>query len=456
MIIRTVLALPARPLAIGLAAVLAFGPTIGSAGEAPSKPSRARDAARPVKGPVFGPSDDQAKVPVALGQSPAGLAVLIPLAIETHPSVSAARAGVRAGDSAVSAAQAQYYPTPEANVDLGGDRSYTSVGLSVPVWSGGRLGAGVSYARAERDVALAGVALSRSEIAFRTVEAFQAWAVAVHSVRIKQAELRRLNDRFGLIKRRIAAGASGAADGELVESRVLQAEGELAGYQANERAALAVLAQLLGVSVQSRNLDLAEPVPALPTCGVLVSRAMTDAPAIVRGESLVKVANADSQLKRTRVFPTVSGKLAYNRVRGYGPPQDDVRAFVSVSMAPGAGLGSFAEMDAANAQVDAALESVSAQRRDLAGRIEGQCETLEAARALQQRLVAARASAERVYQSYNRLFIAGKRSWLDVMNAAREVTGVELALAQAEERIRATTWNLILLTGQTTPAGLPA
>ncbi len=42
-----------------------------------------------------------------------------------------------------------------------------------------------------------------------------------------------------------------------------------------------------------------------------------------------------------------------------------------------------------------------------------------------------KASAE-VLASYDRLFIAGKRNWLDVINAARELIQAQTTLAEAE------------------------
>jgi adhesin transport system outer membrane protein len=49
-----------------------------------------------------------------------------------------------------------------------------------------------------------------------------------------------------------------------------------------------------------------------------------------------------------------------------------------------------------------------------------------------------------VLASYERLFVAGKRSWLEVMNAAREVSDSELALADIEAQMIAGRYRLAL------------
>ena len=41
-------------------------------------------------------------------------------------------------------------------------------------------------------------------------------------------------------------------------------------------------------------------------------------------------------------------------------------------------------------------------------------------------------AAANVLSSYERLFIAGKRSWLDVMNAARDLSDADIAVADNE------------------------
>ena len=56
--------------------------------------------------------------------------------------------------------------------------------------------------------------------------------------------------------------------------------------------------------------------------------------------------------------------------------------------------------------------------------------------------------APTVLASYDRLFVAGKRNWLDVLNAARELTQVETSLADVEALVVASYYRLRLHGGE--------
>lgn len=440
--------------------VSATGPSQRAGGQArladqDAGPSSPPSPPRPLYGP---PAPDLPGDMPANGRS-WGPRELIALAGAGHPDVMAAKAKVRAADGGVAAARAEYLPAPQGSLDLSSGLSSASIGVGVPIYSGGRLDALLAQARAMRQAADAGVDRAREQLALSVVDSYAQWAVAVRSERVKQRELERLNERLGLIRRRIAAGASALSDEELVASRIRQAHGELAGYRANAVGALAVLSQLTGTSLSDDMLDQASPLPFLPDCGLLVSQGVTGAPAVVQAERQVDASRASVRATRAGLFPTLSAKLAYTRTR-YAPPnsaadRNDFRGYLSVSVAPGAGLGTFARTRSAQADVDAAIETLGSVRRTLTARIEGQCASRAAAMALQGELVGARDSTERVYQSYTRLFVAGKRSWLDVINAAREASSVDLALVQSEERVRAITWTLLLLSGDASALAEP-
>jgi outer membrane protein, adhesin transport system len=55
-------------------------------------------------------------------------------------------------------------------------------------------------------------------------------------------------------------------------------------------------------------------------------------------------------------------------------------------------------------------------------------------------------AAEDVSASYDRQFLAGRKSWLDVMNAARELAQTETQLADLQSTQVVVTWRLVAYT----------
>ena len=55
-------------------------------------------------------------------------------------------------------------------------------------------------------------------------------------------------------------------------------------------------------------------------------------------------------------------------------------------------------------------------------------------------------TAQNVSESYGRQFLAGRKSWLDVMNTARDLVSTQVQLADAEASQLTVSWRLAVIT----------
>ena len=115
---------------------------------------------------------------------------------------------------------------------------------------------------------------------------------------------------------------------------------------------------------------------------------------------------------------------------------------------PGAGLSAAAGIDAAEARVGSLRESREAARRELLTKIAADYEDYQSSLSRKRDILRTLKAASEVLASYDRLFIAGKRNWLDVLNAARELTQVENSLADIEALLAASYYRLRLHGGE--------
>jgi adhesin transport system outer membrane protein len=111
-------------------------------------------------------------------------------------------------------------------------------------------------------------------------------------------------------------------------------------------------------------------------------------------------------------------------------------------------LSAVAQVDAQVAKTQSLRESAEAARRDLVERITIEYEDYLSGQSRQQSLQGVLAASRDVLASYDRLFVAGKRGWLDVVNAARELTLIEVANADLSAQQVGTRYRLRLLAGQ--------
>ena len=120
----------------------------------------------------------------------------------------------------------------------------------------------------------------------------------------------------------------------------------------------------------------------------------------------------------------------------------DSRVIVGVRSQLGAGLSSLSSVASAEAELKASEAQINANKQDVKERV---LQDYSLANSFSARIVAleiAQVTAQDVSDSYARQFLAGRKSWLDVMNAARDLQQAELQLADAQAGFLVVSWRL--------------
>jgi Outer membrane efflux protein len=112
---------------------------------------------------------------------------LISTALDTHPQTLSQRALVQSAAAGVDGARWQFYPTPSVSVEAAGasasDRLYqgdnrvSTLRLQQPLWTGGRLTAGVDRAEAGLAASQAGLDDVRQQLALRWRPISRRWSL---------------------------------------------------------------------------------------------------------------------------------------------------------------------------------------------------------------------------------------------------------------------------------------
>jgi adhesin transport system outer membrane protein len=383
------------------------------------------------------------------------LSQLMQSSLASHPSVRGQEALSRAAQSGVDSARWQYFPTPSVGVEQVaasgtdvsygyGDKKVSTLRLQQPLWTGGRLTAGLEKARAAELLGLASVQLARQELAVRVVQAYAEWyggtVKAVAYDKSLQSHLRLQQQ----IIRRIQEGVSPRSDLTLVLGRIEQTRTELIVAEGQQRTALSKLAQLLARPVTSAELaaSLAKP-QALADSNAMVDQALAGSPSVARMVASARVQEIEIDERKADMAPEVYlrlerqyGNFSY---RGRDPEN---RIFLGVSTRFGAGLSGLSAIDAARSRHDAALADVASVRISLSDQIYG--DHVQAATGGQRLLTlqGSLLSAEAVSQAWSQQFLVGLKSWLDVMNAARELAQVEVQIADVSTEQLLLSWRL--------------
>lgn len=397
------------------------------------------------------------------------LSQLIQAALQGHPSIRSQQAQGQVAQSGLDSANYQRYPTPSINVEQAnarssdrnypGDSMVATLRLQQPVWTGGRLTAGIDKAEAGISVSRASLEEVRQQLALRVVQSYGDWLSAYLKTQADEKSLAshvRLHEQ---VQRRIEQGASADSDLILAVSRLKLVAADIATARAQMAIALARLGQLLGQPVDAASLRAAIAAPRRLNANpqAMLDQALATNASVEKAVAQARVQEAVIAERRADLSPEVYVRLErqYGNYTFANAPAES-RLFLGLSSRFGAGLSTFSNVEGAKSQHQAALAEVEVQSRAVSEQVLSDYALAASAESRLEALKASLDAAGQVSESYGRQFLAGRKTWLDVMNAARELAQTEIQIADIQSTQVVVTWRLAIYTqGIAAVTGMP-
>ena len=388
---------------------------------------------------------------------------LINSALASHPSAQGQRALVQSAEAGVDSARWQFYPTPSVSIETAnasatdrlyqGDNRVSTARLQQPLWTGGRLTAGMDKATAGLVVSQASLEEVRLQLGLRVVQAYGDWLSAYLKTLANEKSLAthlRLREQ---VQRRLSEGASAESDLTLAVTRLESVSADVTAARAQAKVALARLGQLLGSPVDGALLAQAVAAPReLANAGrtgaqALLEMALAVSPTVAKAQAQARVQEAVVDERRADLSPELYARIE-RQYGNYNFPNGatENRLFVGLNSRFGAGLSTLSNIEAARTQYAAALTEVEVQSRTVSEQVlSDYAQAVATVSRLASIQTSLKAAAD-VSTSYDRQFLAGRKSWLDVMNAARELAQTETQLADLQSTQVVVTWRLAAYT----------
>ncbi|MEI6486241.1 MAG: TolC family protein [Sphingomonadales bacterium] len=344
---------------------------------------------------------------------------------ERNPSIASARIEAEAAGVDVRSAKWQRAPnvalegayygvqgrapnnvTPRATVDM-------------PIWSAGRISGVIQRASALRDAAAAGLQEVRQELTLQAIEQYFEYKRLSARIDTIDQELVDLQAMQDAMERRTQQGVSANSDLALARTRTLQVRMMRDAFYWQRQSSLQRLREYAvdpTFTVSAGGLS-----PALVLRGELedmIQTASARDPRRRRIEAEAVAAQASARTAAAARFPALNVQYSYDDIYRH-------RLGLALKV-QGTGLAEFSAARAARLREDAAHERTDAVSNDLRTAIINDYVNYASARARLDVAVNSSTSSEDVKASYMRQFAAGKRSWFDVMNAAREAMTARL------------------------------
>ncbi|WP_300374814.1 TolC family protein, partial [Methyloprofundus sp.] len=124
----------------------------------------------------------------------------------------------------------------------------------------------------------------------------------------------------------------------------------------------------------------------------------------------------------------------------------DTRVSVGLRTKFGAGLSTFSGANASRLAFQASLAAVDTQRRAINERVQGDYYLVASFGSQLPALRSAASTTEAVFNSYHRQYLAGRKTWFDLLNSARDLVQSKIQLADAEAAYLVVNWRLAILT----------
>ena len=380
---------------------------------------------------------------------------LISQALQTYPTVLSKQAYKDAASTDMTAAKLRFLPSPSVGtqrnqVAYNGQGSSslpaTNISISQPLFMGGGLIAGYNKADARLSAADFSLLEAREDVSKRLITSYGEWLKAWLKIQALEESVR-LHEKFvGLITRRYEQGVASGADKDLGVSRLHQARAELESQKSVEESALTTIGELSGMPVKRADLiGKTEVKVPVPNKSEGIPRGLTNSVAIQRFKYEAEAADAEAKEVRAQALPQVSFQAQRQIGNAYLPGAQGYDMYgLVVSYAPGGGLSSIASSSAALDRARGALIGVDTAKRDLTDKLNAEYNEHDFALLKKENLQRSVELSGDISASYDRQYLVGRKSWLDLMNAVRERAQTRVQLADAEASLIASSRRLLV------------
>lgn len=366
--------------------------------------------------------------------------------VENYPAVVTAKNQVNAAQADVDSVKWNYYPTPSIAYERADQKvigvlnqTNTYYRLQQPLWTAGRLTAQNEKALSQFQFTENALAEQKLSAALKWLQLWAEFQSASLKVNAYQDSERKHKDYVLQIERRAQEGYSARNDVQLSLSRLSSVHAELRQHQFNQRQALIKLEQMLKNTLTQKDwkdIDDGWPKSSMafrhwsPVLGRDLLADITDKhPSILKAMAAIQSAQADVALAQSRNMPEVylRGEIRRGDVSG-----TEKAVYIGLSSSFGAGLSNFSAIAAAQAKVEASQNELEGRRMDVTETIQSDLQVFQSQSERVTQLEKTFENNRRYLESSERQFLAGRRTWQEIMNIAREEAQILAQIADAK------------------------
>ena len=376
---------------------------------------------------------------------------IVQQAYRHYPSIKASEKLLLSAQAQIEGAKWNYFPTPSVDFSQGdGGRRGETYRIDQPIWTGGKLDALSELAYARGDEAKYTVQESAYALSSQVLDLVQFLIQADGEIKAFEKGREDLIELSKMLERRVSAGVSSEADRELVRARIAQIDGDLLTAKERYKMAKSQIGLLIGKEFRCELSFGKDRIVQRKYRYTEVAQKMVEThPTLKKLDAQIAIANAEKHNADAAVMPNVSLRAEHQRGSLYtnDPVNNETIAYVAVSFNPGAGLSSLSNIESAKYKVFQAQDERLTKIQELKNALMSDYNAYISTSMRMESMMRTIEASQKVLESYKRLFLAGKRQWLDLLNSSREVTQNLVQLAALRATLITASYRLALQRG---------
>jgi adhesin transport system outer membrane protein len=368
---------------------------------------------------------------------------------QNYPSIQSSRELILSKQSQIDSAKWNYFPTPSINVSQRTDSRNMTFILDQPLWTGGKLDATTDLAVSKYEEAQSILGENTYTLTEDFLLILQNYIEADGQIKGFTEGKKQLITFSEMLERRISAGASSRADKELLNSRIAQIDSDLMIAISKYEVARSQLNLLLGYPLRCAiGFENDQTLNQNKSLNEMKEKLLLTHPEVKKLESQIAIAEAERKATEATIMPSVSLRAEYQNGSIYTKDQtDESLIYFNLAYTPGAGFSSISNIESAKYNVFQVKNDLETKKLKLTNILIGYYEDYHSYSNRLENIKQTIQLSQLVLKSYSRLFLAGKRQWLDLVNMSREVTENQVSMATVKAMYITAAYRLALHSG---------
>ena len=381
---------------------------------------------------------------------------LISKAVNHHPSIQMSQEAFKMSEEELNSAKWQYFPTPSVDYSNSSKNNEVVAKLEQPLWTGGKLDSQYDIALSSK--AEAGYTLEESK--YRLVERILNLLQAYSQGKSAEISLKEGYDRLSkfsdMIDRRVDSGISSQSDEVLLNSRLIQIKSDLINAKSKKTLALKQLSLLVGENIESIDFSLDKFNFDNTQSSVLIDDMVKFHPTLKKMDEQLKGSIHQVSKEESALYPTLSLIAEHKQGDVYTENNNasDNAVYLSLKATTGAGLSLFSNVEKAKLNTKRLKSEKDSKQQELTDSFIIDYNNMMLAKEKLANQKLNQQFSDEVFEANKKLFIAGKKQWLDLVNSSKELMDISVSYRDTKELYNILKYKIALQTGKVNLEGL--